>query len=781
MEKKLTNFISYTVNKLLDRKYYFTKKINEKSILSFSFLLIILKIKLFYILIYFAIIGCYFLIKNDDNLRIKFLLSSILFTTIIESILCFFNLNNDVINQSLRKFFTTYVKNTFLNKDLFNNLFPIKVENVILKDILNFGIIYIEKNSLLINLTIIYLSFIYLLNFSNKPISVEDETDLTKKLLSCEDKNINRTFISNLQQENLEIKNYQIRFGKYYFEKIKNKKYLENEVNNINLNDKLKKSSLKSSFGFDDIPIEEENMPEYDNRKTPFPIYKKILFTHFVYLNLLIFVIYSCMNPCIWNLIYLFFALYYIRNPNLVINFDFEKPHNFIKNLIIILRFSYVELLIIAIYQSYDNYFNKNEDLIRFYINLFFGKLKYKKNLKSSEIENEVLFYILFKIFKMFLIFIQINIFESDQFRYYFKYISIKNQFNIKKKGLIRAYIFNNNRINRFKNNNEFIEKRAFIYNNLRNFAHKLEELPEIDKNFETSIREMIKGNQNKNIKAEYRDEFINRNDIIVQNDERLKKEKLKYTNIMNIILNKNENQKIGNVYSKEKIVKIIEILIYVLIISNSIFYPNIFIGIVIFSIFAYSLIFYPRTKSFFWKFIFYFTLIGLLAKYLLQLLGLFLSCNNADYHFPYIKNDDQKYCELQNSIKKLMKLINYNLIINNDSFYKQILYFISQFVGITLNLLMRTILIQNGLWDKDENEYECLDKVEERIENFKKKIYNVGKNFQIYKTEINEFFKDQIKNLDNNPNSSNSSFIENIFRKYEVKITFYLFYLLKN
>jgi len=197
-------------------------------------------------------------------------------------------------------------------------------------------------------------------------------------------------------------------------------------------------------------------------------------------------------------------------------------------------------------------------------------------------------------------------------------------------------------------------------------------------------------------------------------------------------------------------------------------------VGLTIFGIFSYSLIFYPRTKSYFWSIVLYYLLGCLFFKFLFQI---------EIISTPDDRDNSEIYLVMQ-EVQVFFKMLNYEILITSDEFHEQIRYYYTQFIGISLILILRTLLIQKGLWDKTENEYEKIKEVDERLNKFQK-IIDVNEelnlnNIEVYKEIINDFIQSQLKEKEEKKDkkkienkyykpSSQSSYLRNIFRKYEV------------
>jgi len=813
--------LSKELNSYLNRRYYFTKKINEKFIASLIFLLLILKLNLIFIILYSIMIILYFTIRclkkyrKNYILRLKIIFWYLIVLTIIESVICFLNLNEYVLNESLIK--EGY--NNFIFFFKFENFFPIsQTNNDNHKNFFLFGQNLVQINSLIINLLIIYSIFFYFLNFLKEAEYINDEYKKNEGIINID------SFYSELKEYSVETQmelyqtiKYASRYGEYYENKLKNEleflkekdKFISFErmlTNDTTYKDAfglkkfLNKKSNQNSKVSNEKDKNQQNFQEKENNKNQdidvinvknytseevndknknslkFPFYKKFIFAHSVYFILICLLFFCYLNPCLVNFPYVFFGFYYILIPDLVLNY---KPHSFRKILLYLLTWLIFEFILVAIYQIYDDFFDfndlneKSKEEIMMFLNIFFNRLKFIKNGNRDEfeIDPKVLIYIVIKIIKIFLILIQLKIFKSEEFKYFFLYNKIKNTFSFKKKGILIAYEYNNNRFNKHKNNHDFIEFKTNQYNFLKHYDDKdyiLNEedkitlkkyLKEVNKNKENSKNLNFKkpkfskesreelNNSFDSIKNEIKSENLNKiedknekefelikvdhnstlnlkiNEKIKSNDnEKINEKVKKYNHIQSIILNsidfksvltnhyKYNLSDLKKAFSDGNIRKFINehsLKLMQLFIYVNFFLYSVFKSNLIDAVYIILIISYSS--------ILYPRAISKFWNFLIYIIF-------ANLLIQYLIQILFKLIITDKSLEVFFKtIINFIIIINEENRYHiQIFYYFWSFYFIFLLIIYRIMLIKNGLWEKIEPEYEKLTNIEQRIQDYR-------------------------------------------------------------
>jgi len=458
--------------------------------------------------------------------------------------------------------------------------------------------------------------------------------------------------------------------------------------------------------------------------------------------------------------------------PHLVLNF---KPNNYRKNLVKIITYLIIEFIFIAIYPIYDDilYFDKDDKKdhheMEEILNLFFGRLKFIKNRNRDKFDFDlkVLFYIKFKILKIFLALVQIKIFKSEEFKYFFFYNRIKNTFSFRKKGLLKSYEFNNYRFNKNKKNHDLIEYKTNHYNFLKQYNNKdyiLNEndkqilknyLEKNDKNKENSenIDNNIKNsneileNVNTNFESinnkssneklnelEYKKEFeLSQFDYNLKNDEEIiynKKNQIfvenrdveKYKYIQSLILNSlNKKSTIQNYYKyniKDLKRAFLDRNIKNFILTNSLKLMQLFIYL---NFFLYSVIKSNIIDALYIIIIFSYYAV-LFPRANSKFWNFLIYLINANLFIQYLIQLLFKYIQTgEKNIESFFNILNFILFINEEKKYHlQIFYYFWSFYFIFLLTLYRMMLIKNGLWEKIELEYEKIKNIDQRIKDYK-------------------------------------------------------------
>jgi len=221
--------MSKLLNSYLDRRFYFTKKITEKFIASMIFLLLILKLHLIFLILYSIMIILYFSIRclnqyrKNYILRLNIIYWYLIFLTLIESVLCFLNINKHILEDS-------QIKEGYENfRDYFNfkYLFPIYLPgNKNLEHIIIFGQNKIQIYSLIVNLLIIYLILFYILNFEKEAEYINKEYK-NNKIQTISNKFESKNYLDEIEEELNQTMKYASKYGKYYAAKLKELEFLK--------------------------------------------------------------------------------------------------------------------------------------------------------------------------------------------------------------------------------------------------------------------------------------------------------------------------------------------------------------------------------------------------------------------------------------------------------------------------------------------------------------------------------------------------------------------------